>query len=64
MFPSVLFIRLSFSADLDSDPAFYLNVDPDPDPDPGSQTNVVWTHANPDLDSVLTLLLQKVEFLH
>jgi hypothetical protein len=37
MFPSLMWIRIGFSADLDSDPAFYLNVDPDPDPE--SQTN-------------------------
>ncbi len=47
----MLWIRSSFTAD--PDPAFYLN------PDPGRQTN-----ADPDPGSILTLKLQKVEFLH
>jgi hypothetical protein len=28
----VVWILIGFSADLDPDPAFYLNVGPDPDP--------------------------------
>jgi hypothetical protein len=28
----VLWIRISFNAESDPDPAFYLNADPDPDP--------------------------------
>jgi hypothetical protein len=42
---SVFRICIGFSADPDSDPAFYLDADPVPDPDPGSQTN-----ADPDPD--------------
>ncbi len=47
----MLWIRSGFTAD--PDPAFYLN------PDPGRQTS-----ADPDPGSILTLKLQKVEFLH
>ncbi len=34
MFPSVLWIRIVFSADPDSDPTFLVNVDPDSDWNP------------------------------
>jgi hypothetical protein len=48
MFFSVLWIRIRFNADLDRDPAFYLNADPAPDP--GSPTKAdpcgpgSWSH--------------------
>ncbi len=35
----MLWIRIGFNEDPDSDPAFYLNADPYPDPDPWSQTS-------------------------
>jgi len=31
----VMWIRISFNADPDPDPAFFVNADPDPDLDPG-----------------------------
>ncbi len=30
----MLWIRIGFNADPDSEPAFYINADPNPDPDP------------------------------
>ncbi len=38
----MLWIRIGFSWDLESDPALYLNADPDTDPDPGSQSIRIW----------------------
>ncbi len=52
----MLWIRIGFNADPDTDPAFYLNADPDPDP--GSQTN-----ADPCRSGSWTdLKVKRVEF--
>jgi hypothetical protein len=50
---ALLWIGIGFNADLNPDPAFYLNADPDP----RSQTN-----PDPDPDPGQTLKFQKVEF--
>jgi hypothetical protein len=34
-------IRIGFNADLDPNPAVYLNADPDPNPDPGSKIRIL-----------------------
>jgi hypothetical protein len=53
----VLWIRICFNADPDSDPAFHL--DADPDPDLGNKTK-----ADPDPNPNQTLKSLKGEFLH